>query len=66
MAQSGYDRRRVNGPSESFQPIFDDEPDLLYKDWKLGEKRRNRQAEDIRPICAGHQLIPLTLLANSK
>ncbi|KAH9981176.1 mRNA transport regulator 3 [Lactifluus volemus] len=50
MAQSGFDRRRVNGPSESFQPIFDDEPDVLYKDWKLGERRQNRRAEDIRPI----------------
>ncbi|KAI0256824.1 mRNA transport regulator 3 [Lactifluus subvellereus] len=50
MAQIGYDRRRVNGPTQSFQPIFDDEPDVLYKDWKLGERRRNRQAEDVRPI----------------
>jgi exosome complex component MTR3 len=66
MAQSGYDRRRVNGPSESFQPIFEDEPDVLYKDWKLGERRRNRQAEDIRPICGRHRVILLTLLANSK
>jgi len=53
MAQSGFDRRRVNGPNESFQPIFDDDfedPSVLYKGWKVGETRRKRQAEDIRPI----------------
>ncbi|KAI0006168.1 mRNA transport regulator 3 [Russula compacta] len=52
MAQSGFDRRRVNGPSESFQPIFDDDegPGVLYRGWKLGQTRRKRRAEDIRPI----------------
>ncbi|KAI9509625.1 3' exoribonuclease family, domain 1-domain-containing protein [Russula earlei] len=54
MAQSGFDRRRVNGPTESFQPNFDDdlEDASLYKGWKLGQTRRKRRAEDIRPICA--------------
>ena len=55
MAQSGFDRRRVNGPNESFQPTFDDgleESNILYESWKLGEARRKRQAGDIRPICA--------------
>ncbi|KAI0283029.1 mRNA transport regulator 3 [Russula aff. rugulosa BPL654] len=53
MAQGGFDRRRVHGPNESFQPIFDDDSDergLLYNGWKLGQSRRNRRAEDIRPI----------------
>jgi len=55
MAQSGFDRRRVNGPNESFQPIFDDgcdDPSILYKGWKIGQARRDRRPEDIRPICA--------------
>jgi len=53
MAQSGFDRRRVNGPNESFQPIFDDDcedPSVLYKGWKIGQARRDRRPEDIRPI----------------
>ncbi len=49
MAQSGFDRRRVNGPSDSIHPIFDDS---LEETNVLGEARRKRQAEDIRPICA--------------
>jgi hypothetical protein len=55
MAQSGFDRRRVNGPNESFQPIFDDDcdnPSISYKGWKIGQARRDRRSEDIRPICA--------------
>ncbi|KAI0302164.1 mRNA transport regulator 3 [Russula brevipes] len=53
MAQSGFDRRRVNGPNESFQPVFDDdleESDVLYKGWSPGQTRRKRGAEEIRPI----------------
>ena len=63
MAQSGFDRRRVNGPSESFQPAFDDgleESNVLYEVWKPGEARRKRQAGDIRPICA--QIIAMALM----
>lgn len=66
MAQSGFDRRRVNGPSESFQLIFNDDlegPGVLYRGWKLGQTRRNRRAEDIRPICARHTAISPTRLA---
>lgn len=50
MAQSGFDRRRVNGPEESIKPIFDDDDDILVKG-TLG-KREGRSSEDIRPICA--------------
>jgi len=60
MAQSGFDRRRVNGPNESFQPIFDDDfedPSVLYKGWKVGQTRLKRQAEDIRSICARHTAV---------
>lgn len=46
MAQSTFDRRRVNGPEESFPPMFDDEDD-----GGLGwTAKRCRGAEDIRPI----------------
>jgi len=65
MAQGGFDRRRVHGPNESLQPIFDDdyeERGLVYKDWKLGQTRRNRRAEDIRPICARYTVISLCFL----
>ena len=69
MAQSGFDRRRVNGPSESFQPTFDDgleESNILYENWKLGEVRRKRQAGDIRPICALASVIALLHVADSR
>ena len=65
MAQSGFDRRRVHGPNESVQPIFDDDDEergVLYKGWKLGQTRRKRRAEDIRPICARYTAIYLMLL----
>ena len=67
MAQGGFDRRRVHGPNESFQPIFDDdyeERGLQYKGWKLGQTRRNRRAEDIRPICTRYSAISLYFLLN--
>lgn len=67
MAQGGFDRRRVHGPNESFQPIFDDESEergLLYKGWNPGQTRRNRRVEDIRPICARYTAISLCLLLN--
>ena len=67
MAQGGFDRRRVQGPNESFQPIFDDDSDergLLYNGWKLGQSRRNRRAEDIRPICARYTAVSLCFLLN--
>ncbi|KAG1905594.1 3' exoribonuclease family, domain 1-domain-containing protein [Suillus fuscotomentosus] len=46
MAQSGNDRRRINGPEESFPPVFDDEDD---DDFKLRSQRK-RGPGDIRPI----------------
>jgi len=46
MAQSAGDRRRINGPEESFSPIFDDdEEDIILK------TQRIRAPGDIRPIC---------------
>ncbi|KAG0707714.1 3' exoribonuclease family, domain 1-domain-containing protein [Suillus ampliporus] len=45
MAQSGIDRRRINGPEESFPPLFDDDDD----DIEL-KTRRGRAPGDIRPI----------------
>ncbi|KAI0709330.1 mRNA transport regulator 3 [Earliella scabrosa] len=49
MAQSNFDRRRINGPDESFQPVFaaDDEEQMR---WKLGNPRKGRGTRDIRPI----------------
>jgi exosome complex component MTR3 len=47
---TGFDRRRINGPEESFPPIFEDgdnDQDMVV-DTKL---RKGREAEDIRPIC---------------
>lgn len=45
MAQSAGDRRRINGPEDSFPPIFDDEEDIILK------TRRSRAPGGIRPIC---------------
>ena len=62
MAQSNFDRRRINGPEESFQPIFDpDEEDETG--WKPGNPRIGRGARDIRPICAVSSSGPFTRLA---
>ncbi|KAI0636882.1 mRNA transport regulator 3 [Trametes polyzona] len=49
MAQSNFDRRRINGPDESYQPIFEDDDELIAK-WKVGDPRKGRAARDIRPI----------------
>ncbi|OSC99067.1 mRNA transport regulator 3 [Trametes coccinea BRFM310] len=49
MAQSNFDRRRINGPDESYQPIFEADEDLETK-WKPGSPRKGRTARDIRPI----------------
>ncbi|KAG2349845.1 ribosomal protein S5 domain 2-like protein [Suillus weaverae] len=45
MAQSANDRRRINGPEESFPPVFDDEDE----DIEL-KTQRSRAPGDIRPI----------------
>ncbi|KAH9952229.1 mRNA transport regulator 3 [Amylocystis lapponica] len=48
MAQSNFDRRRINGPDESFPPLFEaDEEDPVHN---LPRTRRGRSADDIRPI----------------
>lgn len=49
MAQN-FDRRRINGPDESFAPVFetDDEDDASRI--KPGQPRRGRSAADIRPV----------------
>ncbi|OCH94978.1 mRNA transport regulator 3 [Obba rivulosa] len=51
MAQSNFDRRRINGPEESFPPTFeDDEGEPSSLGWRLGQPRQGRAASDIRPI----------------
>ncbi|KAI8998553.1 mRNA transport regulator 3 [Trametes punicea] len=49
MAQSNFDRRRINGPDESYQPIFESDDELEPK-WKPGNPRKGRGARDLRPI----------------
>ncbi|KAI0647134.1 mRNA transport regulator 3 [Trametes meyenii] len=49
MAQSNFDRRRINGPDESFQPVFESD-DGNGSRWKAGDPRKGRMAQDIRPI----------------
>ncbi|KAM5531212.1 hypothetical protein V8D89_015130 [Ganoderma adspersum] len=49
MAQANFDRRRINGPDESFRPIFDSEEEEEAR-WKPGKPRQGRAARDIRPI----------------
>jgi len=45
-----FDRRRINGPEDSFSPMFvdDDEDDAK---WCPGKPRQSRLPHDIRPIC---------------
>ncbi|KAL4253188.1 RNase PH family protein [Abortiporus biennis] len=47
MAQTNFDRRRINGPEDSFTPIFIEEEDSV---WTPGKPRSGRGAGDIRPI----------------
>ncbi|EIW85160.1 ribosomal protein S5 domain 2-like protein [Coniophora puteana RWD-64-598 SS2] len=47
MAQAGFDRRRINGPEESFPPQYEDTEE---PSWTLGQPRQDRAASDIRPI----------------
>ncbi|KAI0665180.1 mRNA transport regulator 3 [Cubamyces menziesii] len=49
MAQSNFDRRRINGPEESYQPIFEPDEEVDSR-WKPGSPRKGRAARDIRPI----------------
>ncbi|EKM55587.1 uncharacterized protein PHACADRAFT_161608 [Phanerochaete carnosa HHB-10118-sp] len=53
MAQSNFDRRRINGPEESFPPVFADEETPV----KLGVPRNGRTAKDIRPISNGRAVL---------
>ncbi|KAI0054109.1 ribosomal protein S5 domain 2-like protein [Auriscalpium vulgare] len=50
--QTAFDRRRINGPEESSPPVFDDDDQntAVYASWKVGDPRRVRQPQDIRPI----------------
>ena len=48
MAQSNFDRRRINGPEESFPPVFSDEEEKAAEGIP---KRVCRGTKDIRPIC---------------
>ncbi|KAH7926313.1 mRNA transport regulator 3 [Leucogyrophana mollusca] len=45
MAQSAFDRRRINGPEESFSPVFDDTDNTPQ-----ATTRHGRSPADIRPI----------------
>ncbi|KAF9053726.1 ribosomal protein S5 domain 2-like protein [Hymenopellis radicata] len=46
MAQAGFDRRRINGPEESFPPVFDDDDDRRPS----SKPRQGRKPSEIRPI----------------
>ncbi|KAF9246489.1 3' exoribonuclease family, domain 1-domain-containing protein [Melanogaster broomeanus] len=46
MAQSAFDRRRINGPEESFPPVFETVEDHP----KIWSARCGRGVADIRPI----------------
>ncbi|KAI0928516.1 hypothetical protein AcW1_005737 [Taiwanofungus camphoratus] len=51
MAQSNFDRRRINGPEESFPLIFESNEDVdASTRWRLGKSRLGRAPGDIRPI----------------
>ena len=50
MAAPSFDRRRVNGPEESFPPMFDEEADLQPV-VATGKRSGDRGKKDLRPIC---------------
>ncbi|PCH38055.1 mRNA transport regulator 3 [Wolfiporia cocos MD-104 SS10] len=47
MASGNFDRRRINGPEESYPPVFEVEDDQPPR---VRSVRQGRAAEDIRPI----------------
>ncbi|KAG8217529.1 hypothetical protein J3R82DRAFT_5678 [Butyriboletus roseoflavus] len=47
MAQNPFDRRRINGPEESFPPVFEPGQERSA----VWNARCGRQSTDIRPIC---------------
>lgn len=51
MAQTGFDRRRINGPEESSPPVFEHSDVQGSSQWKLGDPRKGRKRDEIRPIC---------------
>lgn len=50
MAFANFDRRRINGPEESFPPFYEDEPFITLPSHPV--VRSGRSANEIRPICA--------------
>ncbi|EGN95942.1 hypothetical protein SERLA73DRAFT_185379 [Serpula lacrymans var. lacrymans S7.3] len=48
MAQN-YDRRRINGPEDSYPPIFEEEEEDTLS-WNIAKPREGRSPQDIRPI----------------
>ena len=50
MAQSNFDRRRINGPDDTFQPIFDSDDEEETR-WRPGNPRKGREPREIRRIC---------------
>lgn len=48
---TNFDRRRINGPEESFSPVYasDEEDERATKPGQ--PSRKGRQASEIRPIC---------------
>ena len=46
--QSSWERRRINGPEESFPPTYEEDEDTQGLNL---ETRQGRGPSDIRPIC---------------
>lgn len=59
LSMSAFDRRRTNGPEESFAPVFEPEPES--DDWnkRASPSRTGRSSSDLRPICE----LPLLVLS---
>ena len=49
MAQSNFDRRRINGPDETSQPVFDSDDEEETR-WRPGNPRKRRGPREIRRI----------------
>ena len=56
---TGFDRRRINGPEESFTPVYEeDEADQVTS----GPSRVGRAPLDIRPICMSNPTRTIEIL----
>lgn len=57
-----FDRRRVNGPEESFSPVYSSDEEDAQTVKPSQPSRKGRQPSEIRPICTACSIALLAML----